>query len=122
MRIIRFVILTLVAFNTTLCFGQDPDAPLITYLSVNPNNQQVDIFWVNSSSQVVGYVIYFQDISGLWIPLDTVQGINNTSYTTQNANPQQKIETFSVVAFDALGNSSIRSDSHSTVFMNFSFE
>ena len=37
-------------------------------------------------------------------------GIANTSYLTSNASPQQKKETFSVVAIDAMGNSSVRSD------------
>ena len=61
-----------------MAFSQDPDAPLITYVSVNHSTQQVDINWVNTTTDVVGYVIYFQDISGLWIPLDTIMGINNT--------------------------------------------
>lgn len=99
--------------------AQDPDPPLITHISVTENNQQVEINWVNSANQVVGYIIYFQDISGLWIPLDTVQGILNTTYTTSNANPQLKIETYSVVAFDALGNNSVRSTAHSTIFIDY---
>ena len=99
--------------------AQDPDPPLITHISVTENNQQVEINWINSANQVVGYIIYFQDISGLWIPLDTVQGILNTTYTTSNANPQLKIETYSVVAFDALGNNSVRSGSHSTMLVDY---
>lgn len=99
--------------------AQDPDPPLITHISVNQSSQQVEINWINSVNQVVGYIIYFQDISGLWIPLDTVQGILNTSYTTSNANPQTKIETYSVVAFDALGNNSVRSESHSTILVDY---
>ena len=122
MRILKTFILTLLILRSFVAFSQDPDAPLITYVSVNHSTQQVDINWVNTTTDVVGYVIYFQDISGLWIPLDTIMGINNTNYSTQNANPQQKIETFSVVAFDALGNSSVRSDSHSTVFLQFDYE
>lgn len=122
MRILKTFILTLLFLRSFVAFSQDPDAPLITYVSVNHSTQQVDINWVNTTTDVVGYVIYFQDISGLWIPLDTIMGINNTNYSTQNANPQQKIETFSVVAFDALGNSSVRSDSHSTVFLQYDYE
>ena len=96
--------------------------PLITRLSVDPVSEQVGIYWVNSSNQVVGYIIYFEDISGLWIPLDTVFGLTNTNFTTTNANPQNKIETFSVVAFDAMGNNSIRSSAHSTIFVNNSYD
>ena len=122
MRIFKTLILTLLVFRSFVAFSQEPDAPLITYVSVNHGTQQVDINWVNTTLDVVGYVIYFQDISGLWIPLDTVMGINNTSYSTQNANPQLQIETFSVVAIDAMGNSSVRSDSHSTIFLKFNYE
>ena len=74
---------------------------------------------MNSTPNVVSYVIYFEDISGLWIPLDTVLGINNTFYLTSNAILSSKKEKFSVVAFDNDGNSSVRSESHSTIFLNF---
>lgn len=102
-------------------YAQDPNPPLITHVSVVEQNQQVEINWVNSSNQVVGYIIYFQDISGLWIPLDTIQGISNTTYLTTNANPQSKIETYSVVAFDAMGNNSIRSEAHSSMLLNYDY-
>ena len=122
MKVFRCFILTLLVCNSFVVFAQDPNPPLITRLSVNPVSEQVDIYWVNSSNQVIGYIIYFEDISGLWIPLDTVLGLTNTNYTTTNANPQNKIETFSVVAFDSMGNNSIRSSAHSTIFVNNSYE
>ena len=121
MNVFRYFILTLLVCKSAIVLAQDPNPPLITRLSVNPVSQQVEIFWVNSSAQVAGYIIYFEDISGLWIPLDTVFGIANTNYTTSSANPQNKIETFSVVAFDAFGNNSIRSSAHSTIFVNNSY-
>lgn len=122
MKVFRCFVLTLLVCNSFVVFAQDPNPPLITRLSVDPVSEQVDIYWVNSSNQVVGYIIYFEDISGLWIPLDTVFGLTNTNFTTTNANPQNKIETFSVVAFDAMGNNSIRSSAHSTIFVNNSYE
>jgi len=122
MRILKNLILTLLLLSNLASYAQDPDAPIITFLSVDHNTQQVEINWVNSTPNVVGYVIYFEDISGLWIPLDTVMGIANTTYLTSIASPQQKKETFSVVAVDAMGNSSIRSESHSTVFLKFDYQ
>ena len=95
MRILKNLILTLSLLSTSVSYAQDPDAPVITFLSVDHSTQQVEINWVNSTPNVVGYVIYFEDISGLWIPLDTVMGITNTSYMTTNASPQLKKETFS---------------------------
>ena len=99
--------------------GQDPDPPTITHLSVDSLSQQVEIYWYNNAPEAVGYVIYFQDAAGLWIPLDTVNGQQNLSYVTQGSNSQFQKETYSVVAFDALGNSSSRSEAHSTLFMNY---
>ena len=122
MRIHKTITFIFSLLNALVSYAQDPDAPLITYVSVDHLSQQVEINWVNSTPNVVGYVIYFEDISGLWIPLDTVMGIANTSYLTSSANPQLKKETFSVVAIDALGNSSVRSESHSTVLLKFDYQ
>ena len=122
MQILKNLILILSLSSISVSNAQDPDAPVITFLSVEHSTQQVEINWVNSTPNVVGYIIYFEDISGLWIPLDTVMGITNTTYLTSNASPQQKKETFSVVAIDAMGNSSVRSESHSTVFLKFDYQ
>ena len=115
MRILKNLILTLSSLSTMLSYAQDPDAPIITFLSVDHSTQQVEINWVNSTPNVVSYVIYFEDISGLWIPLDTVMGITNTTFNKMQVLSKK---TFSVVAIDAMGNSSVRSESHSTVFSN----
>ena len=99
--------------------GQDPDPPTITHLSIDSLSQQVEIYWYNNSPAAIGYVIYFQDAAGLWIPLDTVNGQQNLSYKTQGSNSQFQKETYSVVAFDALGNSSSRSEAHSTLYLKY---
>ena len=82
MRIFKNLILILSLLSVFFAFGQDPDAPVITHVSVDHTTQQVEINWLNSTSNVVGYIIYFEDISGLWIPLDTIMGITNTNYLT----------------------------------------
>ena len=80
----------LLLFCTILFFnqvqGQDPDPPTITHLSVDSLTQQVELYWYNNAPTAVGYIIYFQDAAGLWIPLDTVNGQQNLSYTTQGSN------------------------------------
>ena len=101
--------------------GQDPDPPTITHLSVDSLTQQVEIYWYNNAPTAVGYIIYFQDAAGLWIPLDTVNGQQNLSYTTQGSNSQFQMETYSVVAFDGLGNSSTRSEAHSTLYLKYMY-
>ena len=69
MRILKNLILTLLLLSALLSYSQDPDAPVITLVSVDHSTQEVEINWVNSTPNVVGYIIYFEDISGLWIPL-----------------------------------------------------
>lgn len=98
-------------------WAQNPDSPTITHLSLDSLTQQVHINWNNTSPQTAGYIVYFQDPTGLWVPLDTVSGISNTSYITQNSNALFGSETYSVVAFDALGNNSPRSEEHTTIFI-----
>ena len=66
--------------------GQDPDPPTITHLSVDSLTQQVEIYWYNNAPTAVGYIIYFQDAAGLWIPLDTVNGQQNLYYTVLSPN------------------------------------
>ena len=45
--------------------------PTITHISIDSISQQVQLYWYNNAPQAIGYVVYFQDASGLWIPLDT---------------------------------------------------
>ena len=119
----RFRILFLL-FTILFCKvaqGQDPDPPTITHLSVDSLSQQVEIHWYNNAPQAVGYIIYFQDAAGLWVPLDTVNGQQNYSYITEDSNSQFQQETYSVVAFDALGNSSNRSEAHSTLYLKYNY-
>lgn len=95
--------------------AQDLQSPIITHLSVDSVSGQVEINWANASPQTEGYIVYKRDYFGLWIPLDTIFGIENTFYETPSSNAQFLIETFSVTAFDADDNSSLRSDFHQTM-------
>lgn len=120
MQMRAFLILAM-CFVFGLAKGQDPDPPTITHLSIDSLTQEVSIYWYNNAPTAVGYIIYFQDAAGLWIPLDTVYGQQTLSYTTQTSNAQFEEETYSVVAFDALGNSSARSESHSTLWLTYHY-
>lgn len=102
-------------------FAQSPESPFITHLSLDTASQEVHVYWNNVSPQTSGYIVYFQDETGLWIPLDTVQGINNTQYITEGSNARYGPETYSVVAFDAFGNNSARSESHKTIFLEHTY-
>ena len=101
--------------------SQDPDPPTITHLSIDSLTQQVKIFWYNNSPQTIGYIIYIQDNENLWIPLDTLIGSQNLFYSTDNSNSQFQEEKYSVVAFDKFGNTSARSEAHSTLFLKYNY-
>ena len=53
-----------------------PLAPTINYLSVDSATSQVEIYWTNNSFDVIGYIVYHYDLNGIWVSLDTVNGIN----------------------------------------------
>lgn len=114
-----FLFFIIFSFSTK---AQNPAPPFITHISIDSLSQEVHMHWINPSPQVVGYIIYKKNENGLWTPLDTINGINNTSYTTNNANAQFEIEVYSVVAFDAAQNNSLRSDYHTTILLESSYE
>ena len=99
-----FLFFIIFSFSTK---AQNPAPPFITHISIDSLSQEVHMHWINPSPQVVGYIIYKKNENGLWTPLDTINGINNTSYTTNNANAQFEIEVYSVVAFDSAQNNRI---------------
>lgn len=115
-----FLILSLAA-NIQLN-GQIIDPPLITHMSIDSISGQVEINWANASPQTEGYIVYKRDFFGLWIPLDTIYGIENTFYETSNSSAEFLIETFSITAFDGNDNSSLRSDFHQTMKLEHEYE
>lgn len=79
-----------------------PHIPVITAVSVDTSTNDVNIFWnVNPSEDTYGYIVYVQDDFGLWITLDTIYGISNTSYTHIGAQANTKILHYTVAAFDS---------------------
>ncbi len=79
----------------------NPVIPVINWVSVDTTTDFVDISWnVNPSDDTYGYIIYAL-INGFWEPVDTVYGINNTTYTYTATNSQNEAETFRIAAFDS---------------------
>ncbi|MCB0478494.1 MAG: gliding motility-associated C-terminal domain-containing protein [Crocinitomicaceae bacterium] len=79
-----------------------PTIPIITAVSVDTSNNDVNISWnINPSEDTYGYIVYIQDDFGLWITLDTLWGITSVNYTHVGANADQKILHYSVAAFDS---------------------
>lgn len=77
-----------------------PDIPDITSISIDTLTGNVVIEWTeNSQPDTYGYVIYGEDANGNFIEIDTVWGLNNTQYITNE--PGDGPFTFTVAAFDS---------------------
>ena len=78
-----------------------PSIPIINSVSVDTlNNSFVKINWnANNQPDTYGYVIYGINSSGFLVEIDTVWGINTTSYI-QSINVTEPL-TYSVAAFDS---------------------
>jgi len=80
-----------------------PDVPIMSHVSVDTSNSFVELFWnVNPSQDTQGYIIYQQNpITGQWIPMDTIYGINNTVFVDINSNANNSSLAYGVIAFDS---------------------
>jgi gliding motility-associated-like protein len=98
---------------------QDPIVPLTPVMdsaSVSATNSALIGWETSTSTDVIGYVVY-QYINGIWTAIDTVWGINNTSYENLISNSGQQSESYVVAAFDSCGNISTFSPVHNTLYV-----
>lgn len=98
---------------------QDPIVPVIPQMdsvSVSATNTALIGWQPSPSPDVIGYVVY-QYINGIWTAIDTVYGINNTSYENLISNCGQQSENYVVAAFDSCGNISTFSPLHNSLFV-----
>lgn len=102
-----------------------PNPPIISYVSVDTTSGDAIINWnVNGHGDTEGYII-LQLVNGNWVIIDTVYGINNTTYTNTNSAANSLSEIYSVAAFDscysgnpATPNTSAAGIEHNTVFLS----
>lgn len=93
--------------------------PLVSTLdsaSVLSNGQTVLGWTPSPSNDCAGYIIY-EVINGVNIPIDTVWGNLNTSYTYTNTNANSGSIKFVIAAIDSCDNVSILSSSQETMFL-----
>lgn len=102
----------------------NPDIPTIASVSIDTLTGNVVITWnVNNQPDTYGYVIYQQDENGFIVEIDTVYGINNTTYT--HVFPVDGPLTYSVAAFDSCFTSgtpptyqtSAKADLHTSMYL-----
>ncbi|MEO5643039.1 MAG: gliding motility-associated C-terminal domain-containing protein [Bacteroidia bacterium] len=98
-----------------------PAIPALDSVSVSSVNSAFISWQPSTSPDAIGYVLY-QYINGIWTAIDTLFGINNTSYTNPISNSGQQSESYVVASLDSCGNISIFSTVHHTLFARKSYD
>lgn len=103
-----------------------PDMPVITNVGYDTISGEMVLTWnENSHSDTYGYVIYITDGFGNVIPIDTIWGKGNTTYT-HTVDPENGVYQYSVAAFDSCYTTNVpptyqtsaKADQHSTIFLD----
>lgn len=93
-----------------------PGVVVIDTASVDANGN-AQIGWEpGPDTDVIGYIIY-QNQNGVYIPIDTVQGYNNTVFTNPNSSADAGSESYAIAAFDSCGGYGNYGTPHSTIFL-----
>lgn len=98
-----------------------PDIPQLDSVSVDFQTSNIQVGWEQAfSTDVFAYIIYHME-NGLWIPLDTVYGIDNTQWTDLN-NSANSTQQYRIAALDSCMNSSAMSDPQHNIRVNATYD
>lgn len=109
----------------------NPIIPELSWVTVNPETEFVDVLWnVNPALDTYGYIIFIQDDLGFWIAKDTVWGRENTSWTNVDTEADLGSEGYRIAAFDSCFTAtdpptyqtSARSEAHRTIFLEQEYD
>jgi len=78
-----------------------PDPPVINYVSVDTATGNATISWNPTMAQDASAYIIVHRLAGSWVPIDTIYGYNNTSYTYNNSFADLISEGYGIAAFDS---------------------
>lgn len=99
-----------------------PAIPVLDSVSVLQTSQQVALGWEPSSSpDAFAYIIYFFE-NNVWIPIDTVWGINNTQWIDTEHSPDGQIRNYRIATLDSCLNSSPMTDLQKTMTLSTSYD
>ncbi|MDQ3046484.1 MAG: gliding motility-associated C-terminal domain-containing protein [Bacteroidota bacterium] len=93
-----------------------PDIPVFDTLSVDDFNNALMSWNTSASADVEAYVIYQFDGTS-WVPVDTVFGINNTTFNYLLSDADISSEQYRLTAYDSCGNISSLGPVQSTMFL-----
>ncbi len=93
-----------------------PVMPVMDSVSVGPTGN-IEISWYPSPTKdVVGYYIY-ENINNAWIIIDSVYGINTTSFNLTGASPGTGSLSFRIAGFDSCHNVSAEDNPQHTIYL-----
>jgi len=96
--------------------GIPPETPQLDSVSINPNTNKTELGWnPSSSSDVFGYIIYIHKVGGIWYPIDTIFGADNTHYIDLENDASEKIQYYRIAAIDTCLNASPMGDTLNTM-------
>ncbi len=94
--------------------------PSIVYMdTVSVSGSTVNVTWslpLGRRRNVIGYIIY-EYINTIWVPIDTVWGINNTTYNFTKGNPDSTGYSFLIACLDSCNQLGPQSLNQSTIFL-----
>lgn len=93
-----------------------PNPSVLDTLSVDDNNHAQMNWNISPSPDVAGYIVYRFSGSG-WFPVDTVFGINNTSYTYLLSIAHLISEQYRIAAYDSCGNLGLMGNILKTIYL-----
>jgi gliding motility-associated-like protein len=102
-----------------------PVFPVIDSVSVDPATGHSVIGWTASpSGDTKGYIIY-ENENGIWVPIDTVIGRNNTIFENNLpswSDPDSGSLSYCIAAFDSCKNTSRLDDNQNTIYLTSVFD
>ena len=79
-----------------------PDPPIINSVTNDTSNNQLFIDWNSSIAQDVMAYIIFKFSNGAWNPIDTIYGLQNTTYYDTNSSSfQNDVVQYAIAAMDS---------------------
>ena len=96
--------------------GIPPETPQLDSVSVNLTTNKTELGWNPSkSSDTYGYIIYHKNENGIWLPLDTVLGAENTYYVDLKNDATNEVQKYCIAAIDTCYNASPIGDTLNTI-------
>ncbi len=106
--------------NGSFVDNTPPAPPTLDSASVLSNGQVILGWTTSASNDCMGYIIY-EVINNINVPIDTVWGCQNSSYTYTNTNANNNSLEFVVATIDSCNNVSVLSSSQETMFLQHAY-